>query len=74
VEEEVKLHAFTISALDRGEWLSSSPGRFILGERHPSTHCIRGWMGPRAGLDAVERRKEIPSLLLPGIETINKRV
>jgi hypothetical protein len=28
--------------------------RFILGERAPGTHCI-GWMGPRAGLDDMEK-------------------
>jgi hypothetical protein len=27
------------------------------GERAPCTHCIGGWVGPRAGLDAVENRK-----------------
>jgi len=34
----------------------------------PGTHYIGGWVGPRAGLDAVARRIEIPSLQLPGIE------
>jgi hypothetical protein len=29
-------------------------------ERAPGTHCIGGWVGPRAGLDAVVKRK-IPS-------------
>jgi len=23
----------------------------------PNTHCIGGWVGPRAGLDIVEKRK-----------------
>jgi hypothetical protein len=26
-------------------------------ERAPGIHCIGGWVGPRAGLDAVVRRK-----------------
>jgi len=30
------------------------------GEGIPSTHQVGGWMGPRAGLDAMARRK-IPS-------------
>jgi hypothetical protein len=38
-----------ISALLVGEW-STSPG-----ERTSFTHWIRGWVGPRACLDAVEK-------------------
>jgi hypothetical protein len=26
------------------------------GERAPDTHCIGDWVGPRVGLDAVEKR------------------
>jgi hypothetical protein len=51
-------HSLT-SALDRGEWSVSPLGRFISRERAPSTHWIGGWVGPRAGLDAVKRK--IPS-------------
>jgi hypothetical protein len=32
-----------------------SPGRFNPGERDRGTHWIRGWVGPRAGLDAVDK-------------------
>jgi hypothetical protein len=39
---------FFTSALDGGEWSASRPGRY--------THWIRGWVGPRAGLDDVEKR------------------
>jgi hypothetical protein len=28
-----------------------TPATFSPGERTPSTHCTRGWVGPRAGLD-----------------------
>jgi hypothetical protein len=35
--------------------------RFTPGERAPGTHWIGGWVGPRAGLDDVEKRK----LILP---------
>jgi hypothetical protein len=38
-----------------GEWSASRPGRFTLGERAPGTHWIGGWMGPRAGLEDVEK-------------------
>jgi hypothetical protein len=30
-------------------------GRRTSGDRTPGTHCIRGWVGPRAGLNAVEK-------------------
>jgi hypothetical protein len=48
------------SALDGGEWSASRPGRFIPRERATGTHWIGGWVGPRAILDAVVKRK-IPS-------------
>jgi hypothetical protein len=53
------IHSLT-SALDGGEWSASRPGRFTSRERTPVTHCIGGWVGPRAVLDAVVKRK-IPS-------------
>jgi hypothetical protein len=58
---EVQLHAFLTSALDGGEWSASRPGLFTSRERTPGTRWIGGWVGPRAGLDAVVKRK-IPSL------------
>jgi hypothetical protein len=48
------------SALDGGEWSASQAGRFIPREIDPGTHWIGGWVGPRAVLDAVVKRK-IPS-------------
>jgi hypothetical protein len=48
------------SALDGGEWSASRSGRFTPRERTHCTHCIGGWVGPRAGLDMVSKRK-IPS-------------
>jgi hypothetical protein len=56
-------HSWT-STLDGGEWSASRPGRFTPRERAPGTHWIGGWVGPRAVLDAVAKRK-IPSP--PGI-------
>ena len=38
------------SALDGGGWSAPRPGRFTPRER-TGTHCIGGWVGPRAGLD-----------------------
>jgi hypothetical protein len=50
------IHSFT-SALDGGEWSASRPGRFIPRERAAGTHWIGGWVGHRAVLDAVVKRK-----------------
>jgi hypothetical protein len=44
-------------ALGGGEWSASQPCRFIPGERAPGNHYVGGWVVPRAGLDAVEKRK-----------------
>jgi hypothetical protein len=56
---------FMTSALDKGEWSASRPGRFTPGERALGTHWIGGRVNPRAGLDDVEKRK---FLTLPGLE------
>jgi hypothetical protein len=55
----ISTHSVT-SALDGGEWSASRPGRFTPKERAPATNCIGGWVGPRAVLDTVVKRK-IPS-------------
>jgi hypothetical protein len=52
----ISTHSLT-SALDGGEWSASRPGRFTPSERDPGTHWIGGWVGPRAVLDAVVKRK-----------------
>jgi hypothetical protein len=43
------------SALVGGEWLASRAGRFTPGGRAPGTNWIRDWVGPRAGLDDIEK-------------------
>jgi hypothetical protein len=58
------MHSLT-SALNGGEWSASRPGHFTSRERAPGTHWLGGWVGPRAVLDAVVKRK-IPS---PGRES-----
>jgi hypothetical protein len=50
------VHSLT-SALDEGGWSVSRPGRFALREGAPGTHWIGGWVGLRAGLDAVVKKK-----------------
>jgi hypothetical protein len=48
------------SAIDAGEWPASRPSSFTPRERAPGAHWIGVWVGPRAVLDAVVKRK-IPS-------------
>jgi hypothetical protein len=62
---DVWIHIFLISALVGGEWSASRPGHFTPGEKAPGTHYIGGWVGPRAGLDNVDKRKFFN---LPGLE------
>jgi hypothetical protein len=57
---EVWLHAFLTPALDGGEWSGSRPSRFTPRERALGTRWIGGWVGLRAVLEAVVKRK-IPS-------------
>jgi hypothetical protein len=61
----VYIHVLLTSALVGDEWSASRTGRLIPEERAPGTHWIGGWVGPRAGLDEVEKRK---FLILPGLE------
>jgi hypothetical protein len=61
----IYIHIFLTSTLAGGKWSASSPGRFTLGERFPSTHWIGDWVDPRAGVDDVEKRK---FMTLPRLE------
>jgi hypothetical protein len=65
MEKWMYWHGFLTSALVTGEWSASRPGCFTARERAPGTHWIGGWVGPRAGLDGVEKRK---FLTLPRLE------
>jgi hypothetical protein len=64
-EEDVEIHIFLVSAIVGGEWSASRPVRFTPRERAPGTDWIGGWVGPRAGLDEMGRRK---MLHLPRLE------
>jgi hypothetical protein len=44
---------FLTSAVSEGEWSAPRPGRSISKETAPDTQWIEGWVGPRAGLNAV---------------------
>jgi hypothetical protein len=62
---------FLASALVGGEWLASRPFRFTPRERAPGTHWIGGWVGPRAGLDDVEKRKFLTVLGLEHLPLVH---
>jgi hypothetical protein len=62
---DVQIHIFLTSALPGGEWSALHPRRFNPGERTPGTYWIGVWVGPRTGLDDVEKRK---FTTLPGLE------
>lgn len=49
----------------RGEWSSLSPGYFAPRERAPGTLWTEGWLGLRASLDALVKRRICASELHP---------
>jgi hypothetical protein len=49
-------HSLT-SAIDGGVWSASRPGRFTPRKIAPGTHWIGGWVGPRAILYSMVKRK-----------------
>jgi hypothetical protein len=61
----IKIDVFLISALVGREWSTSRPYRFTPGQIAPDTHCLGGRMGPRFGLNTMEK---IKFLTLPGVE------
>jgi hypothetical protein len=62
---DVYIHIFLTSALFGGECLASPPATLPPEKESPCTHWIGGWVGPRTGLDDVEKRK---FLTLSGLE------
>jgi hypothetical protein len=54
---EVEFHAFLTLTVGAREWSASCPGCFTPRESAPGTHWIGGWVGPRASLDVVVKRK-----------------
>jgi len=48
------------SALDGGEWSVSRRRLFARRERAHGSHWVVGWMGPKAGLDAVSTKTRTP--------------
>jgi hypothetical protein len=64
-EVDVQIHVFLTLALHGGEWSASRTFRFTPGGRYPGTPWIGGWMGPKTGMNYLEKRK---FLTLPGLE------
>jgi hypothetical protein len=62
---DVLIQIFLTSALVGGEWSASCPGRFKDKERASSIHWIGACVGPRTGLDNIEKGK---FLSLPGLK------
>jgi hypothetical protein len=61
----VEIHVLLTSALVGGKWTVSRLSCFTPGERAPGNHWIGGWLGPRTGMDDVEKRK---FLIMPRLE------
>jgi hypothetical protein len=61
---DVYIHIFLTLALVGGEWPASCPSPFTAGERAPCTHWIGGWVGPRAGLENMEKILDLLGLEL----------
>jgi hypothetical protein len=57
-------HVSLTLALVGGEWTASRPGPFTSGERTRGSHLIRGRVGLRGGLNAVEKWKFLTLPLL----------
>jgi hypothetical protein len=55
--EEWKYSSTILDVCARWEWSASRPGRFTHAETVLGTHWVRGWVGPKAGMDAVEELK-----------------
>lgn len=55
-----KLHRFQISALDLGVYSAVHSRLFAWGKEPPGIHWIRGFIGPRAGLDVVVKKVSLP--------------
>jgi hypothetical protein len=51
------VHEFLTSVVEGGEWSASRPDRFTPRKRAPGIHWIGGWVGTRAGLDAVMKSR-----------------
>jgi hypothetical protein len=51
------IHSISGGVGSGGEWPVPHTGQFTCGERPSGSHCIGGYVGPKTGLDALEKRK-----------------
>ena len=57
-ERQMVWHSlFLTSVQDGGEWSTSHSSHCTHGERTPGTRGIGGWIGLRASIDSLEKRK-----------------
>jgi hypothetical protein len=61
---DAEIHTFLTSALVGGEWSASHPGHFNLGKIATGTEWVWSWLGPRASLDGMGKRKFLALLKL----------
>jgi hypothetical protein len=61
------------SPLDRGEWSTSRTSCLEPVETAFGTDCIRGWVGPRASLDDVEKKNNFASARIRNDEEASGR-
>jgi hypothetical protein len=54
---EVQLQLFSAWSLEGGKWSASFSNSITPRKRVIVTHCIGNWVGPRASLDALEKRQ-----------------
>jgi len=54
---KVQSHAFLTSAQEGADWSASCLSRFTFRETDPDTNWTGECVGPRAGLNAVEKEK-----------------
>jgi hypothetical protein len=62
---EVQFHAFLTSTINKTEWSASRSGPLYYHRKNPPTHCLGEWVGPRAGLDSLDKRTELRFLGSP---------
>jgi hypothetical protein len=58
----MKMYGVVEIELYGGKWAASRAGEFTLGEGAPGTHWAGDWMGPRAGVDEVEKKMLAPTI------------
>jgi hypothetical protein len=64
---------FLFLALNGGVWSASRSGRFTPEEISLGTHWMGGWVGPRSGLNAGEKRKISYACKLNLLNSLNER-